>query len=93
MNERRSSMSWVLLASLVVLMAAILLIEYRAIRIGDERRSRAPGYSTVLIGLALIGAGVAGAATGWYGAALLTSAFGLALVTVGALQHREATFH
>ncbi len=84
-------MSWVLIASLVVLVAAIVLIEYRAIRIGDERRSHAPGYSTVLIGLALIGAGVAGAATGWHETALLTSAFGLALVAVGALQHREAS--
>ena len=85
-------MSWVLIASLVVLVAAIVLVEYRAIRVGDERRSHAPGYSTVLIGLALISVGVAGAATGGYGMALLSSAFGLAIVTVGALQHREATF-
>jgi hypothetical protein len=85
-------MSWVFLASLAVLAAAVVLIEYRAIRAGDERRSHAPGYVTVLAGLGLIGVGIAGAATGWYGIALLTSAFGLALVAVGALQHREASF-
>ena len=85
-------MSWILIASLVVLVAAVVLVEYRAVRVGDERRSHAPGYSSVLIGLALIGVGVAGAASGWHGTALLTSAFGLALVTVGALQHRQATF-
>ena len=51
-------MSWVFLASIGVLIAAIVLIEVRAVRAGDERQHHAPGYAFVMGGLILIGIGI-----------------------------------
>ena len=52
-------MSWVFTVSIGVLLAAIVLIEYRAIRAGDERRHHAPGYAFALGGLIVNGIGIA----------------------------------
>ena len=56
-------MSLVLMLSMVILLAAVVLIEFRAIREGDERRRHAPGYALVMGGLVMIGIGIAAALT------------------------------
>ena len=86
-------MSWVFMLSLVVLLAAILLIEYRAIRAGDERRHHAPGYMLVLGGLVMISIGIAAASSEQVAVALLASCVGLGAVVIGAARGTEATAH
>ena len=86
-------MSWVFMASIVVLIAAIVLIEIRAIRAGDERRHHAPGYALVMGGLIVIGIGIAAAASEQVAIALLASLAGLGAVALGATRHTEATAH
>ena len=86
-------MSWVLLVSVAVLLAAIVLIEVRAVRMGDERRHHAPGYALVLGGLIVIGIGIAGAVSEHPAIALLASLAGLLFVVLGATRHREAIAH
>jgi hypothetical protein len=86
-------MSWVFMASIVVLIAAIVLIEIRAIRAGDERRHHAPGYALVMGGLIVIGIGIAAAASEQVAIALLASLAGLGVVALGATRHTEATAH
>lgn len=86
-------MSWVFMMSIAVLLAAILLIEYRAIRAGDERRHHAPGYMLVLGGLVMISIGIAAASSEQAAIALLASCAGLAVVVIGAARGTEATAH
>lgn len=86
-------MSWVFMVSLAVLLAAIVLIEYRAIRAGDERRHHAPGYALVMGGLVMIGIGIAAAVSEQAALALLTSCAGLGAVVIGAARGTEATAH
>jgi len=86
-------MSWVFMVSVAVLLAAVVLIEYRAIRAGDERRHHAPGYALVLGGLVVIGIGIAAAVTGQVTVALLASLAGLGAVALGATRHKEAAAH
>jgi hypothetical protein len=86
-------MSWVFMVSIVVLLAAILLIEYRAIRAGDERRHHAPGYTLVMGGLVMIGIGIAAASSEQAAVALLASCVGLGAVVFGAARGTEATAH
>lgn len=86
-------MSWVFMASLAVLLAAIVLIEYRAIRTGDERRHHAPGYALVMGGLVMIGIGIAAAVSEQAAPALLASCAGLGAVAIGAVRGTEAAAH
>ena len=83
-------MSWVFMVSIVIFLAAIVLIEVRAVRAGDERRHHAPGYALVMGGLVLIGFGIAAAVTDEGAFALLLSAAGLICVALGATRHTEA---
>ena len=86
-------MSWVFLASIGVLIAAIVLIEVRAVRAGDERQHHAPGYAFVMGGLILIGIGIAAAVSEQAAIALLASSSGLGAVALGATRHREVIAH
>lgn len=86
-------MSWVFLLSVVILLAAIALIELRAVRAGDERDHHAPGYAMVVAGLVLIGIGIAAAISQAAPIALLASMAGLCIVALGATRHREASTH
>jgi hypothetical protein len=86
-------MSWVFMVSIAVLLLAIVLIEFRAIRAGDEREHHAPGYVLVLGGLVLIGIGIAAAVSDLVAIALLASTAGLISVALGATRHTEATAH
>ena len=86
-------MSWVFTVSIAVLLLAVVLIEFRAIREGDEREHHAPGYAPVLGGLVLIGVGIAAAASNLVVVALLASTLGLISVALGATKHTEATAH
>ena len=86
-------MSWVFLLSMVILAAAVVLIEIRAVREGDERRHHAPGYALVIGGLIIIGLGIAAALTDAGAEALLVSMTGLAVVALGTTRHREAVAH
>ena len=86
-------MSWVFMVSIAVLLAAVVLIEYRAIRAGDERRHHAPGYALVLGGLVVISIGIAAAVTEQVTVALLASLAGLGAVALGATRHKEAAAH
>lgn len=86
-------MSWVLLVSVALLVAAIVLIEVRALRTGDERQHHAPGYSLVMGGLVVIGVGIAAAMSEHAVIALLASAAGLLLVAFGFTRHKEAIAH
>ncbi len=86
-------MSWVFMVSIAVLLTAVVLIEYRAIRAGDERRHHAPGYALVLGGLVVIGLGIAAAVSEQVTVALLASLAGLGAVALGATRHKEAAAH
>ena len=86
-------MSWVFMVSIAVLLVAIVLIEFRAIRMGDERSHHAPGYALVMGGLIAIGLGIAAAVSEQVALALLASSAGLLSVALGATRHREATAH
>lgn len=81
-------MSWVFVLCIGVLVAAIVLIELRAVRAGDERRHHAPGYALVMGGLIVIGIGIAAAVSGQVAIALLTSSAGLGAVVLGATRRR-----
>lgn len=86
-------MSWVFMVSIVVLVAAVALIEYRAVRAGDERSHHAPGYAYVMGGLIVIGIGIAAAVNELVLVALLASTVGLGAVVFGATRRKEATAH
>jgi vacuolar-type H+-ATPase subunit I/STV1 len=81
-------MSWVLALSVVILLAAVVLIEFRAIREGDERRRHAPGYALVMGGLVMIGIGIAAALTDEGPIAVLVSLAGLTAVALATTQHK-----
>ena len=84
-------MSWVFMVSIAILLAAIVFIEVRAVRAGDERRHHAPGYAVVMGGLVVIGVGIAAAVSEQVVIALLASSAGLIAVVRGATRHTEAT--
>jgi hypothetical protein len=86
-------MSWVFLVSIAALLVAVVLIELRAIRMGDERSHHAPGYALVMGGLVMIGMGIAAAVSEQALPALLGSSAGLVLVVLGATRHKEAVAH
>jgi uncharacterized membrane protein len=86
-------MSWVFMVLIAILLLAVVLIELRAIREGDEREHHAPGYALVMGGVVMIGIGIAGAMSDQAAIALLASAVGLILVVLGATRHTEATAH
>jgi hypothetical protein len=81
-------MSWVLILSVVILLAAVVLIEFRAIREGDERRRHAPGYALVMGGLVMIGIGIAAALTDEGPIAVLVSLAGFMAVALATTQHK-----
>jgi hypothetical protein len=81
-------MSLVLMLSVVIMLAAVVLIEFRAIREGDERRRHAPGYALVMGGLVMIGIGIAAALTDEGFVAVLVSLAGLLAVALATTQHR-----
>ena len=86
-------MSWVFVVSVALLVAAIVLIEIRAVRTGDERQHHAPGYALVMGGLVVIGVGIAAAMSEHAVIALLASTAGLLLVALGSTRHKEAIAH
>ena len=86
-------MSWFFVVSIAVLLVAIVLIEIRAIRMGDERVHHAPGYALVMGGLIVIGLGIAAAASEQVAVALLASSAGLLSVVLGATRNGEVTAH
>ena len=86
-------MSWVFIVSIGVLVAAIVLIELRAVRAGDERRHHAPGYTLVMGGLVVISIGIAAAVSEQVVIALLASLVGLVAVILGATRHTHVPAH
>jgi hypothetical protein len=86
-------MSWVFLVSIAALLVAVVLIELRAVRMGDERLHHAPGYALVMGGLIVIGMGIAAAVSEQALPALLASSAGLVFVVLGATRHKEAAAH
>ena len=86
-------MSWVFVVSVALLLAAVVLIEVRAVRAGDERWHHAPGYALVMGGLIVIGIGIAAAMSEQAVIALLASTAGLLSVVLGATRHSEAIAH
>ena len=86
-------MSWVFMVSIAILLVAIVLIEVRAVRVGDEREHHAPGYALVMGGLVAIGLGIAAAMSEQEAIALLASSAGLLAVVLGATRNREAIAH
>jgi hypothetical protein len=86
-------MSWVFVVSVALLIAAIVLIEVRAVRTGDERKHHAPGYALVMGGLVVIGVGIAAAMSEHSVISLLASVAGLLLVGYGSIRHKEAIAH
>ena len=86
-------MSWVFMVSIAILLAAIVIIELRAVREGDERQHHAPGYALVMGGLIMIGIGIAAAMSNESAIALLASLAGLISVAIGATRHKEVIAH
>ena len=86
-------MSWVFVVSVAVLLAAVVLVEVRAVRTGDERWHHAPGYALVMGGLIAIGVGIAAAMSELSTIALLASSAGLVSVVLGATRQKEAAAH
>jgi hypothetical protein len=86
-------MSWVLVVSLTLLAAAVVLVELRAIRQGDERRHAAPGFVLITCGVFMLAIGIAAAIGDDSMIALVASVAGLATVALGTVRHREAAAH
>jgi hypothetical protein len=86
-------MSLIFLVSIAILLVAIVLIELRAVREGDERRHHAPGYAFVIGGLVFIGIGIAMAVSEASGPSLAFSVLGLIAVVYGATRHHGPTTH
>jgi hypothetical protein len=86
-------MSLVFVLTLVILAAAVVLIEIRAVRAGDELRHHAPGFALVMGGLILISLGIAAALSDAGAPSLLVSTAGLVVVAFGATRHRGAMAH
>jgi hypothetical protein len=86
-------MSWILIVSLVIFGLALVLIEVRAIRTGDERQHAAPGFLAVTCGVILLALGVGAAIAGDETIALATSVVGLAAVTIGVSARRRVPSH
>ncbi len=86
-------MSWVFVVSVAVLLTAVVLVEVRAVRAGDERWHHAPGYALVMGGLIAIGIGIAAAVSEQSVIALSMSSAGLLSVVLGATRQRETTAH
>lgn len=86
-------MSWVFMVSIAILLAAVVLIEARAVRTGDERQHHAPGYALVMGGLIVIAVGIAAAVSEQVVIALIASSAGLLAVVLGATRHTEAAAH
>ena len=86
-------MSWVFLVSLACLVLAVVFIEYRALRAGDERGHPVPGHDLVMVGLIAVGIGIAAAVSEQTLLALLASSVGLVTVIAGAFRHAEASAH
>jgi len=86
-------MSWVFMVSIAILLAAIVIIELRAVREGDERQHHAPGYALVMGGLIMIGIGIAAAMSNDSAFAILASLAGLISVAIGATRHKEVIAH
>jgi Ca2+/Na+ antiporter len=82
-------MSLVFMVSIAILVAAVVLIEVRAVREGDELRRHAPGYALVMGGLIMVSVGMAAALTEEGVAALLVSLAGLVAVVLGATRHKQ----
>jgi hypothetical protein len=76
-------MSPILLVTIGALLAAIVLIEFRAVRAGDERRHHATGYAYVLIGLVAIVSAIAMALTHEALLALVLAVVGFVAVAFG----------
>jgi len=86
-------MSWVFMVSIAILLSAIVIIELRAVREGDERQHHAPGYALVMGGLIMIGIGIAAAMSNDSAFAILASLAGLISVAIGATRHKEVIAH
>jgi hypothetical protein len=86
-------MSWILIVSLAIFGLALVLIEVRAIRTGDERQHAAPGFLAVTCGVILLALGIGAAIAGDETIALATSAIGLAAVTLGVSARRRVPSH
>jgi hypothetical protein len=80
-------MSWMLLVTMAILLVAVVLIEIRAVREGDERRRHAPGYALTLVGLVAIAIGIAAAISDQGLVALVLASAGLVTVALGATRH------
>ena len=87
-------MTWILLLTITFMLAAIVLIELRAVRAGDEREHHAPGYAYVLIGLVALSSAIGMALMDQTLFAMLLSTVGLMSVGVGTLgEQRHAGSH
>jgi hypothetical protein len=86
-------MSWILIVTLAIFGLALVLIEVRAIRTGDERQHAAPGFLAVTCGVILLALGVAAAIAGDETIALATSVVGLTAVTLGVATRRRVPSH
>jgi hypothetical protein len=86
-------MSSILVVALALLAIAVVLIELRALREGDERERTAPGFALVTCGVFMLALGVAAAVAGDEPLALIASLAGLATVALGATRHRQVTAH
>jgi hypothetical protein len=86
-------MSWVLIVCLAIFAVAVILIERRAVREGDERKRTAPGFVFVTLGVFLLAIGVAAALADDESIALASSGLGLVSVVLGFSRHREVAAH
>lgn len=86
-------MSWILVATLIIFTVAVVLIELRAVREGDERRHTAPGFVLVTIGVFMLALGVAAAIAEDEMIALATVSAGLVAVALGATSRGPAAAH
>jgi uncharacterized membrane protein YhaH (DUF805 family) len=84
-------MTWILLLTIIFLLAAVVLIELRAVHAGDERRHHAPGYGFVLGGLVALATAIGLALMDETALALLLSTLGLIAVGVGTLRDHRYT--
>lgn len=86
-------MSWIMVVSLAIFGLALVLIEVRAVRTGDERQHAGPGFVSITCGVILLALGLAAAIAGHETIALASSAIGLAAVALGASARHGVSAH
>lgn len=84
-------MPWILGLTIAALLAALLLIGRRDLRVSHHEQAARQGFGMMVVGLAMISIGIFGALMDWSSASFAIPTIGLVFVAVGARRHRHGS--